>query len=155
MSADSVLAELTPKIGSVIHVSEWVTIDQETINAFAHATGDHQWIHTDPKRAARESPYGTTIAHGYLLLSLYPRMRGRVVDGVPVFPGVKGSINYGLNKLRFPSAVRAGSRVRGKTELLSVKKIRDAVQIIERFSVEIEGESKPACVAEPIVWLVF
>lgn len=154
MSIDSVLAELRPKVGGVIHVSDWVTIDQEMINAFAQATGDHQWIHTDPERAARESPYGTTIAHGYLLLSLYPRMRARVVDGVPVYPGVKSSINYGLDKLRFPNAVRAGSRVRGKTELLNVKKIRDAIQTIERFSVEIDGEDKPGCVAEIIVWLV-
>lgn len=155
MSIDSVLADLKPKVGTIIHVSDWLTIDQARIDAFADATGDHQWIHTDAERAARESPYGTTIAHGYLVLSLYPQMRGRVKDGVPVFPGVKSSINYGLNKLRFPNAVRAGSRVRGRTELLGVKKIRGAIQTIERFAVEIEGEDKPACVAEAIVWLVF
>ena len=155
MSIDSVLSELKPKVGSVIHVSEWMRIDQKMIDAFAEATGDNQWIHVDPERAARESPYGGTIAHGYLLLSLYPILRGRVVDGVPVFPGVKSSINYGLNKLRFPNAVRAGSRIRGTSELIAVKKIRDAIQTIERFTVEVEGQDKPACVAEPIVWLVF
>ncbi|MDX1512112.1 MAG: MaoC family dehydratase [Gammaproteobacteria bacterium] len=155
MSQESVLADLKSRIGGEIYTSDWVTVDQEKIDAFARATDDHQWIHTDPERAARESPYGATIAHGYLIISLYPQMRRSVVDGVPSFPGVKSSINYGLNKLRFPNAVRAGSRVRGHTELVSVKKIRKAIQMIEKLTVEIEGEEKPACVAEAIVWLVF
>ena len=155
MSQQSVLADLKAQIGTEIFTSDWITVDQEKIDAFAAATDDHQWIHTDPERAAKESPYGGTIAHGYLIISLYPQMRRNVVDGVPVYPGVKSSINYGLNRLRFPSAVRAGSRVRGHTELMKVKKIRNAIQMIEKLTVEIEGEEKPACVAEAVVWLVF
>ena len=155
MSQQSVLEELKARIGTEIYTSDWITVSQEKINAFAEATDDHQWIHTDPERAARESPYGAAIAHGYLIISLYPQMRRNVVDGVPVYSGVKSSINYGLNKLRFPNAVRAGSRVRGHTELVHVKKIRNSIQMIEKLTVEIEGEEKPACVAEAIVWLVF
>jgi acyl dehydratase len=155
MSQAQVLEDLKQKIGSEIYTSDWITVDQQTIDAFAAATGDHQWIHTDPERARRESPYGTTIAHGYLIVALYPQMRRRVIDGVPVYPGVRSSLNYGLNKLRFPNPVRAGARVRGHTELKSVKKIRNHIQMIEKLSVEIEGEEKPACIAEAIVWLVF
>lgn len=155
MSQESVLADLKSRIGTEIFTSDWITVDQEKINDFAAATNDHQWIHTDPERAAKESPYGATIAHGYLIISLYPQMRRNLVDGVPVYPGVKSSINYGLNKLRFPNAVRAGSRVRGHTELVNVKQIRNAIQMIEKLTVEIDGEKEPACVAEAIVWLVF
>lgn len=155
MSQEQVIEELKSRIGTEIHTSDWITVDQQKIDAFAAATDDHQWIHTDPERAARQSPYGATIAHGYLIISLYPQMRRSVVDGVPVYPGVKSSINYGLNKLRFPNAVRAGARVRGHTELVNVKKIRNNIQMIEKLTVEIEGEEKPACVAEAIVWLVF
>ena len=155
MSPESVLAELKSKVGAEIYTSDWITVDQQTIDAFAAATGDNQWIHTDPERARLDSPYGTTIAHGYLIVSLYPQMRRRVVNGVPVYPGVKSSINYGLNKLRFPNPVLAGARIRGHTELTSVEMIRDYVQMIEKLTVEIEGEEKPACVAEAIVWLAF
>jgi len=155
MSQEKVLEELKARIGTEIHTSDWIIVDQAKIDAFAAATDDHQWIHTDPARAAKESPYGATIAHGYLIISLYPQMRRSVVDGVPSYPGVKSSINYGLNKLRFPNAVRAGARVRGHTELINVKKIRNSIQMIEKLTVEVEGEKKPACVAEAIVWLVF
>ncbi len=155
MSQAQVLEDLRQKIGSEIYTSDWITVDQQTIDAFAAATGDHQWIHTDPERARRDSPYGTTIAHGYLIVSLYPQMRRRVINGVPAYPGVKSSLNYGLNKLRFPNPVRAGARVRGHTELISVKKIRNHIQMIEKLTVEIDGEEKPACIAEAIVWLVF
>ena len=155
MSQESVLEDLKLRVGKEIYTSDWITVDQDRIDAFAAATDDHQWIHTDPARAAKDSPYGATIAHGYLIISLYPQMRRNVADGVPTFPGVKSSINYGLNKLRFPNAVRAGTRVRGHTELVHVKKIRNAIQMIEKLTVEIEDEGKPACVAEAIVWLVF
>ncbi len=155
MSQQSVFAELKSQIGTEIFTSDWITVDQERINAFAAATDDRQWIHTDPARAAKASPYGGTVAHGYLIISLYPQMRRNVVDGVPAYPGVKSSINYGLNKLRFPNAVRAGSRVRGHTELIDVTQIGNAIQMIEKLTVEIEGEEKPACVAEAVVWLIF
>lgn len=155
MSQQQTLAELQQRIGEEIHVSEWVDVTQARIDAFAEATGDHQWIHVDPARAVRESPYRATIAHGYLTLSLYPMLRGLVAADRPVFPGVKQVINYGLDKLRFPSAVRAGSRVRAHCTLLKVEEVPGGLQVTEQFSVEIEGQEKPACVAAAIMRLYF
>jgi acyl dehydratase len=155
MSQQQTLAELQQRIGQEIHVSEWVDVTQARIDAFAEATGDHQWIHVDPARAVRESPYRATIAHGYLTLSLYPMLRGLVAADRPVFPGVKQVINYGLDKLRFPSAVRAGSRVRAHCTLLKVEEVPGGLQVTEQFSVEIEGQEKPACVAAAIMRLYF
>jgi len=155
MSTSSVRAELEPRVGSEIHVSDWLEITQERIDRFAEATGDRQWIHVDPQRAARESPFGTTIAHGYLTLSLYPLLREMVDESRPLFPGVRRVINYGLNKVRFPNAVRAGQRVRGHTELLAVEEVGGGLQLTERFTVEVEGEQRPACVAEAIMRYYF
>jgi len=155
MPQQQTLAELKQRIGQEIHVSEWIDITQARIDAFAEATGDHQWIHVDPARAVRESPYRATIAHGYLTLSLYPALRGLVAADRPVFPGVKQVINYGLDKLRFPSAVRAGSRVRAHCTLLKVEEVPGGLQVTEQFSVEIEGQEKPACVAAAIMRLYF
>lgn len=156
MGRDAVLAELQGKIGEVIHVSDWVTIDQARINAFADATDDHQWIHIDAARAEAESPYGGTIAHGYLTLSLHPRLRNLVQADQPVYPGVTNVINYGLDKLRFPGALRAGSRVRGHFELVSVAtKGKNALQVTENYTVEVEGQDRPACVAATIMLLFF
>jgi len=156
MSRDKVLADLEGKIGEMVHVSDWLTVDQARINSFADATDDHQWIHVDPARAQTDSPYGGTIAHGYLTLSLHPLLRDLVVADRPVYPGVKNVINYGLNKLRFPSAVRAGSRVRGHFELVAVAaKGEDALEITETYTVEVEGQERPACVAQVIMRLYF
>ena len=102
-----VLADLRPKIGQEIHCSDWLEVTQQRIDEFAQATGDHQWIHTDAARALRESPWRTTIAHGYLTLSLYPLLRGLVDADKPLFAGVTRVINYGLDKLRFPNAVKS------------------------------------------------
>lgn len=155
MSQQQVLEDLQRRIGQEIHVSDWVEVTQERINAFAAATGDHQWIHVNPERAARESPYRATIAHGYLTLSLYPMLRGLVEADQAAFPGVKQVINYGLEKLRFPSAVRAGSRVRAHVTLLKVEEVPGGLQINEQYSVEVEGQPKPACVAEAIMRVYF
>lgn len=155
MSQQTVLAQLRQRIGQEIHTSEWMEITQQRIDAFAEATGDHQWIHVDPERAARESPYGGSIAHGFLTLSLYPRLRGLVEAEQPVFPGVRQVINYGLDKLRFPNAVRAGSRVRAHCTLLAVEEVTGGLQVTEQYSVEVEGQSKPACVAAAIMRLYF
>ena len=119
------------------------------------ATGDHQWIHVDPERAARESPWQATIAHGYLTLSLYPLLRGLVDSATPLFPGVTRVINYGLDKLRFPNAVKVGSRVRARCVLLKVEEVAGGLQLTEQYTVEIEGEAKPACVAEAIMRAYF
>ena len=149
------IGALKSLVGQKLGVSEWVTVTQQQINSFADATGDHQWIHVDPQRAARESPYKATIAHGYLTLSLYPMLRGLVAADRPVFPGVRQVINYGLDKLRFPSAVAAGSRVRAHCVLLKVEPVSGGLQVSEQYTVEIDGQPKPACVAEAIMRLYF
>ena len=148
-------ADLQGKVGKEIHVSEWLTVTQEMITAFGRATGDMQWIHVDPKRAAAESPYKKTIAHGYFTLSLYPQLRGLVDEDRPITPGVKRIINYGLNKLRFPNAVTSGSRVRGRCKLLAVEAVKDSLQIVEEYTVEVQGQDRPACVAEAVMRLYF
>ena len=155
MTLEAALAEFTPKIGAVLHVSPWTTITQERIDRFADATGDHQWIHVNPERAKAESPFGATIAHGYLVLSLYPGLRGQAGRNVPPFPGVTRTINYGLNRLRFPSPVRAGARLRGRFELVGAAERDGALQLIERFTAELESGGKPACVAEVVRLLFF
>ena len=150
-----VLTTLQEQVGQEIHCSEWFDVTQERIDAFASATGDFQWIHVDPQRAARESPYGGTIAHGYLTLSLYPLLRGLVEADAPLYPGVQRIINYGLDKLRFPNAVRAGSRVRARCVLLAVEPVAGGLQTREQYTVEIDGEAKPGCVAEAIMRVYF
>lgn len=155
MSQQQVLDSLQSQVGQEIHVSDWYEVTQARIDAFAAATGDHQWIHVDPERAARESPWKSTIAHGYLTLSLYPLLRGLVDEGKPLFPGSKQIINYGLDKLRFPNAVKSGRRVRARCKLLKVEAVAGGLQMSEQYSVEIEGEAKPACVAEAIMRAYF
>lgn len=155
MALSDVLEDLQSKVGEEVHLSDWVTVSQEMINTFAEATGDHQWIHVDEERAAAESPYGGTIAHGYLTLSLYPRLRGLISGGAPVFPGTKNIINYGLNKLRFPNAVRAGSQVRARCTLRSVEEVKHSIQVVEQYVVEVKDQERPACVAEAIMRLYF
>lgn len=145
---------LRSKVGQETHLSDWFTVSQERINAFADATADHQWIHVDTERAARESPWKSTIAHGYLTLSLVPALRG-LVGGEPVYPGVRQVINYGIDKLRFPNAVKAGKQVRARCLLLKVDEIAGGLQTTEQCTIEIEGETKPACVAEIIMRLYF
>jgi acyl dehydratase len=155
MSQQQLLEDLSRRVGEEVHVSDWLEVTQDRINAFAEATGDHQWIHVDVARAARESPWRSTIAHGYLTLSLYPMLRGLVTSGEPPYPGVKQAINYGLDKLRFPSAVKAGSRIRARCRLLKVEEVSGGLQVMEQYTVEIDGEPKPACVAEAIMRLYF
>ena len=155
MSQQQAVEQLQSRIGQEVHCSDWLEVTQERIDAFAEATGDRQWIHVDPERAARESPWKTTIAHGYLTLSLYPMLRGLVDADRPPFPGVRQVINYGLDKLRFPSAVASGSRVRARCVLLKAEPVTGGVQLTEQYTVEIEGQPKPACVAEAIMRLYF
>jgi len=144
--------QLEPRVGQEVHLSDWLTITQERINAFADATSDHQWIHVDPARAAAESPWGATIAHGYLTLSLYPMMRGLVAER-PIYPGVRQVINYGLDRVRFPNAVKVSSRIRVRCLLERVEAVTGGVQTTEQATFEIEGESKPACIAQAIMRL--
>jgi acyl dehydratase len=137
------MAELTP--GAQFGPSSWIEIPQEKINAFAEATGDHQWIHVDPERAA-QGPFGTTIGHGYLTLSLLPVMSYEVVPR----QGGGMAVNYGLNKVRFPAPVPVGSRVRGTFQVDSVDQQDWGFQAQMRATVERDGGDKPVCVAELI-----
>jgi acyl dehydratase len=130
--------------GDTFGPSSWIEIPQEKIHAFAEATGDHQWIHVDPERA-REGPFGTTIAHGYLTLSLLPVASSEVVPR----QGRMG-INYGLNKVRFPAPVPVGSRVRATFEVLQVDELEGGRQVTMKATVEREGGEKPVCVAEVV-----
>ena len=134
-------------VGKEIGVTEWFLVTRERIVQFAEATEDRQWIHVDPARAGRESPYGATIAHGFLTLSLISHLAHEVMR----IEGVRLAVNYGLNRVRFPAAVRAESRIRGRVGLLALKQIADSLEAIFSVAVEIEGTEKPACVAEWIV----
>lgn len=140
------VAELMTRKGEAIGTSEWVTVDQAMIDKFADATGDHQFIHVDPERA-KLTPFGGTIAHGFLTLSLFPLLAEK--SNMPRVEGVKMGVNYGGNKVRFLTPVRSGERVRGHFRLLELEEKRPGQfqQTIE-FTVEIEGEDKPALIAE-------
>jgi acyl dehydratase len=135
-------------VGKEIGVSDWLTITQERIAQFAEATEDRQWIHLDRERAERESPYGTTIAHGFLTLSLISRF---MKDVIQVRGGTGMTVNYGLNRVRFPSPLRAGSKIRARVTLLSVKEVPGAYETSFSVTIESEGSEKPCCVAESIV----
>ena len=135
-------------VGGEISVTEWFRVTQERIEKFAEATEDRQWIHLDRARASRESPYGATIAHGFLTLSLLSHL---MKEAIQVQGGVRLAVNYGLNRVRFPAAVRADSRVRARIALLELKELSDAVEATYSVTVENEGSAKPVCVAEWIV----
>ena len=140
------IAELRNLVGQEVAVTDWFTINQERVNQFAEATGDHQWIHLDVERSKKESPYGTTIAHGFLTLSLLPM----IMQGAVSMPESKLSVNYGLNKVRFPAPVPVGSKVRGRLLLKEVEDIEGGVQVTWVVTIEREGGDKPVCVAESI-----
>ncbi|MBP6900958.1 MAG: MaoC family dehydratase [Burkholderiaceae bacterium] len=139
------LAELRERVGQDLAISDWVTITQERINLFAQATGDHQWIHVDPVRAAA-GPFGTTIAHGFMTLSLLPELAEKALKIDDVVMG----INYGLNKVRFPAPVPVDSRLRGHLRLLSWEPLDGGAQLVMQITIEREGSDKPVCVAEAV-----
>ena len=145
------VADLQAEVGKEVAISEWMTMEQSRVNQFAEATDDPQWIHVDVERAKRESPFGTTIAHGFLTLSLIPKL----FESVVVLPQGKMSINYGLNKVRFPSPVRVGSRLRGRFKLLEVEQLDSCMQSVWQMTLECEGQDKPACVAESVLRMYF
>src|SRR5262249_11970888 len=141
-------SQLRELVGKEVTVSDWVEVTQEQINQFADATGDHQWIHIDVERAKRESPYGATIAHGFLTLSMLSQL---MQNAFRFKSPIKMGINYGLNKVRFPSAVPAGSEVRARLTLGNLEEIRGGLQATWTATVERRGSDKPCCVAD---WLV-
>ena len=151
----ALLEELNATLGEEIHIGDWLLIDQERINQFAHATDDHQWIHTDPTRAASESPFKTTIAHGFLTLSLLSVLTDSVDPDNTRYPKAKMAVNYGLNQVRFPYPVKVGHRVRARTKIQSVTPIKRGLEIVQEISVEIENCRRPGCVAESVIRLYF
>ena len=141
------IAELTACIGQDVAVSDWTTITQQQVNLFADATGDHQWIHVDPEKAAA-GPFGAPIAHGFLTLSLLPKF----FESSFAIAGSRMGVNYGLNKVRFTAPVPVGSRLRARMKLLASEPIaKDGVQMTWEVTVEREGSDKPVCVAESLV----
>ncbi|MFM9612373.1 MaoC family dehydratase [Streptomyces niveiscabiei] len=137
--------ELKAAVGEQLGYSDWVEVDQKRIDLFAEATGDHQWIHVDPEKAAA-GPFGTTIAHGYLTLSLLPLFGPQLIQ----VDGAKMGVNYGTNKVRFPAPVPVGSRLRATARISSVEDVQGGVQIALAFTVEREGGDKPVCAAESV-----
>lgn len=155
MSKESVLAGLSAQIGQETHVSDWLTITQEMINQFAGATRDQQWIHVDAQRAQAESPFKTTVAHGFFTLSLIPYLTGSIDPTIERYPGKKLAVNYGLNRVRFPNPVAVNARLRSHSVVMSVEEVTGGLQIINQVTIEIEGQAKPACVAETISRIYF
>ena len=146
------LEELRTLVGHESGKSDWLEITQDRIQKFADVTGDHQWVHCNPEMAAAHSPYGTTIAHGFLTLSLCTML----AQEVNMIDGVRMGVNYGLNRVRFPNAVRVGSRIRMTSVLTDLKEIAGGgVQVTYKQTYEVEGEEKPACVAETLARLYF
>ena len=151
MAIDELVEEINGKLGEEIHLSDWQSVDQTMIDGFADVTKDHQWIHVDVDRAAKESPFKGTVAHGFLTLSLIPYLTGSVDSSAPLYPGIQVSVNYGMNRVRFPNPVAAGSNLRSRSKIVSVDKVNDGCfQVVNEVTIEIEGEDKPGCVAEVV-----
>lgn len=142
------LDSLKAFVGREVAVTDWFVLTQERIKQFAEATEDRQWIHVDPERARSESPYGATIAHGFLTLSLLSHFMKQAIE---IRSGLRMAINYGLNRVRFPSAVRASSKIRARVALQSYKELSGCVEAVFAISVECQGADKPCCAAEWIV----
>jgi acyl dehydratase len=139
------LAELSALAGADLGQTDWMEVTQDRINLFADATDDHQWIHVDPERA-RSGPFRTTIAHGYLTLSLLIPLFGQLL----AVEGVSMGVNYGLNRVRFPAPVPSGAKIRARGRLVSVTEVKGGVQAVVELTIDVEGSDKPACVAEGI-----
>ncbi|MBP6394403.1 MAG: MaoC family dehydratase [Giesbergeria sp.] len=147
---DSVAGVLAA-VGSDLGTTDWVLIDQQRINTFAEATGDHQWIHVDPERA-KDGPFGACVAHGYLTLSLANLFLPQLVS----YQRLKMGVNYGCDKVRFPAPVKVNARIRGRGEVVAAEPVKgDGVQVTVRISVEIDGSDKPGCVVDTISRLYF
>ncbi|MDX3096916.1 MaoC family dehydratase [Streptomyces sp. ME01-24h] len=144
------VGELKAAIGEDLGTTGWLEVDQKRIDLFAEATGDHQWIHVDPRKAA-QGPFGTTIAHGYLTLSLIPSFTPELLR----VEGVRMGVNYGVNKVRFPSPVPVGSRLRASGRITEVSEVPGGAQLVVGITVEREGGDKPVCVAETVVRFYF
>ncbi|MGI8675754.1 MAG: MaoC family dehydratase [Nocardioidaceae bacterium] len=141
-------ADIHGAVGEELGPSDWLTITQDRVDAFAEVTGDHQWIHVDTERAAA-GPFGHTVAHGYLTLALIPLLATELLT----YETGSARLNYGLNRVRFPRPVPVGSRIRGRAVILEITDVPAGTQVVTRFTIEIEGVDKPACVAEAVTHL--
>jgi acyl dehydratase len=149
MRTFTTIEELEAAVGQELGTTDWLEVDQERVDRFADATGDHQWIHVDQQRAAA-GPFGGTIAHGYLTLALIPMLSGQIFTVET--PGAR--LNYGLNKVRFPMPVRVGARIRARATIVSLTDVPAGKQLTVSYTIEVDGETKPACVAETVVLLL-
>ncbi|WP_019027601.1 MaoC family dehydratase [Colwellia piezophila] len=153
--AEKTYKSLLEKIDTVTFIGEWHSVEQECIDQFAEVTGDKQWIHTDPVRAAKESPFKATIAHGFLTLSLIPKLTNSVdLDNNP-YPEAKMVINFGLNQVRFPYPVKAGTRVRASIKLIKLVPMKRSIEVVNEVSIEVENSKRLACVAETVLRIYF
>ncbi|SEF64742.1 MaoC family dehydratase [Marinobacterium lutimaris] len=143
------------KLEQEVFVGDWMTVDQARIDSFASVTGDQQWIHTDPQRARDESPFGDTIAHGFLVLSLLPYLTDTVNPDKPPYPEARMVVNLGLDQVRFPHPVKCGSRIRARTTLKSMKPGKRSLDMANRIQVEVEGSKRIVCVADAVLRLYF
>lgn len=155
MAARSMLQVLSNQLNEVTFVGDWLTVDQDRINEFAHVTEDHQWIHTDPARAEAESPFRGAVAHGFLTLSMIPKLTNAVDEHHSPFPGAKMVVNLGLNKVRYPYPVKAGSDIRATKKTIDVTPVRRGLEVTEEITVEIKGCRRPACVAQTVMMVMF
>lgn len=140
-------------LGVENYIGEWFMVDQPCIDQFAQATGDHQWIHTDPQKAKNESPFKSTIAHGFLTLSLIPKLTDTVNPEKNDYPEARMLVNYGMNKVVFPSPVRAGKRIRARTRIIAVTPLRRGLELVREVTIEVENSKRPACIAEMLLRL--
>jgi acyl dehydratase len=154
-AAEKMYKSLKLQLGKETFLGEWLTVDQDCIDQFAKVTGDYQWIHTDPVRAQEESPFKTTIAHGFLTLALIPTLtQTGNQDSIP-YPEARMVVNYGLNQVRFPFPVKSGSRVRARTRLINLIPMRRSIEVVNEVSIEVEHSLRKACVAETVLRLYF
>ncbi|MBL0462254.1 MaoC family dehydratase [Aeromonas dhakensis] len=153
--AATLFATLQARIGEETHVGEWLHVSQQMIDQFAAVTGDHQWIHTNPERAAAESPFKTTIAHGFLTLALLPQLTGSVDEANPEFPTARMVVNFGLDQVRFPYPIKVDSNIRARTKLARVTPIKGGLELLKEIKLEIEGVRRPGCVIESVTRLYF
>lgn len=155
LDAENTYRTLKKRLGEETFLGEWLTVDQNCINQFAEITGDNQWIHTDPERAKVESPFKSTIAHGFLTLALIPTLTETVDPENNPYPDARMVVNYGLNQVRFPFPVKAGSRVRARIRLVGLTPMKRSIEVVNEVSIEVEDRNRPACVAETVLRLYF
>ena len=146
--------EISVSIGKELLVGDWEIIDQDKINSFAEVTGDKQWIHTDMEKAKKQSPFKTTIAHGFLTLSLIPKLT-EAFDFNSIHPGLKMVVNCGLNQVRFPFPVKSGSKIRGRVKIISAVPKKNNIELVNEVSIEVEGRKRFGCVAETVLRLYY